>query len=138
MRKILLATAALAVLAIAPVQSAPAPAAAQAGVAKLDPKELHFRNIRQLTFGGENAEAYWSADGKEISFQSTRAPFKCDQQFTMNADGTNVKLLSTGKGRTTCGYFFPDGKRMIYASTHLDSPDCPMPPNMSEGYVWAI
>jgi Tol biopolymer transport system component len=83
------------------------------------PKESHLRNIRQLTFGGENAEAYFSYDGKQIIFQSTRDPYKCDQMFTMNPQGSSVKLVSTGKGRTTCGYFTPDGKRIIYASTHL-------------------
>jgi Tol biopolymer transport system component len=102
------------------------------------PKEVHLRNIRQLTFGGENAEAYFSFDGQKIIFQSTRDPYKCDQIFTMNRDGSNQKLVSTGKGRTTCGYFTPDGKRVIYASTHLGGPDCPPPADRSEGYVWAI
>src|SRR5436189_5416521 len=102
------------------------------------PKEVHLRNIRQLTFGGENAEAYFSLDGQKIIFQSTRDSYKCDQIFTMNRDGSNVKLVSTGRGRTTCGYFTPDGKRIIYASTHLGSPDCPPPADRSEGYVWAL
>jgi len=102
------------------------------------PKEVHLRNIRQLTFGGENAEAYLSLDGQKVIFQSTRDSYKCDQIFTMNRDGSNVKLVSTGKGRTTCGYFTPDGKRIIYASTHLGSPDCPPPADRSEGYVWPI
>jgi Tol biopolymer transport system component len=102
------------------------------------PKEVHLRNIRQLTSGGENAEAYFSLDGKQVIFQSTRGSYKCDQIFTMNQDGSNVKLVSTGKGRTTCGYFMPDGKRVIYASTHLGSPDCPPPADRAEGYVWPI
>jgi len=102
------------------------------------PKEKHLRNIRQLTYGGENAEAYFSADGKQIIFQSTREPYKCDQIFTMNIDGSNVKLVSTGKGRTTCAYFTPDGKRIIYASTHLGSPDCPPNPDRAAGYVWPL
>src|SRR5262249_56712230 len=102
------------------------------------PKEVHLRNIRQLTSGGENAEAFFSLDGKKIIFKSTREPYKCDQIFTMNRDGSNVKLVSTGKGRTTCGYFTPDGKRIIYASTHLGSPDCPPPADRAEGYVWPI
>ena len=102
------------------------------------PKEVHLRNIRQLTFGAMNAEAYFSLDGQKIIFQSTREPYKCDQIFTMNRDGSNVRLVSTGKGRTTCGYFTPDGKRVIYASTHLGSPDCPPPADRSEGYVWGI
>ncbi len=111
-----------------------------AAVQTLQPhaKEVHLRNIRQLTSGGENAEAYFSLDGKQIIFQSTRQPHKCDQIFTMNTDGSNVKLISTGRGRTTCGYFAPDGQRVIYASTHLGSPDCPPPVDRSEGYVWPI
>lgn len=102
------------------------------------PKEKHLRNIRQLTSGGENAEAYFSADGKQIIFQSTREPYKCDQIFTMGTDGSNVKVVSTGKGRTTCGYFTPDGSRIIYASTHLGSPDCPPDPDRAAGYVWPL
>jgi TolB protein len=102
------------------------------------PKERHLRNIRQLTAGGENAEAYFSADGRQIIFQSTREPYKCDQIFTMNTDGSGVKMVSTGKGRTTCGYFTPDGKRIIYASTHLGAPDCPPNPDRSAGYVWPL
>ena len=102
------------------------------------PLERHLKNIRQITYGGENAEAYFSMDGKQIIFQSTRNPYKCDQEFTMNADGTGVRLVSTGKGRTTCGYFFPDGSRIIYASTHLGAPDCPPEADKSQGYVWAI
>ena len=101
-------------------------------------RETHLRNIRQLTFAGENAEAYFSMDGQKVIFQSTRDPYKCDQIFTMNRDGSNVKRVSTGRGRTTCGYFTPDGKRIIYASTHLGSPDCPPPADRSEGYVWPI
>jgi TolB protein len=102
------------------------------------PKEVHLRNIRQLTFDGDNAEAYFSFDGQKIIFQSTRAPYKCDQIFTMNRDGSNQKLVSTGKGRTTCSYFTPDGKRIIYASTHLGSPDCPPPADRTKDYVWPI
>src|SRR5215470_4181864 len=105
---------------------------------KPHPKETHLRNIRQLTFGGTNAEAYFSFDGQKVIFQSTREPFKCDQIFTMNRDGSNVRLVSTGKGRTTCGYFTPDGKRILYASTHLGSPDCPPTPSRADGYVWPI
>jgi len=103
-----------------------------------NPKERHIRNIRQLTSGGENAEAYLSADGQKIIFQSTREPYKCDQIFTMGTDGSNVKLVSTGKGRTTCAYFTPDGGRIVYASTHLGSPDCPPNPDRAAGYVWPL
>src|SRR5215831_10076388 len=107
--------------------------------AQLERRETaHLRNIKQITFGGSNAEAYLSFDGKQIIFQSTREPYKCDQMFTMNLDGSSVKLVSTGRGRTTCGYFTPNGKRVIYASTHLGSPDCPPPADRSMGYVWAL
>ena len=101
-------------------------------------QETHLRNIRQLTFGGENAEAYFSGDGRKLILQSTRDGHECDQIYEINADGTGLRMLSTGKGRTTCSYFFPNGKRIIYASTHLASPDCPPRPDYSKGYVWAI
>jgi Tol biopolymer transport system component len=98
----------------------------------------HLSNLRQLTFGGQNAEAYWSPDGKRLVFQSTREPFQCDQIFVMNADGSGQRLISTGKGRTTCGYFLPDNKHILYASTHEDGEACPAPPDRSKGYVWAV
>ncbi len=101
-------------------------------------RETHLRNIRQLTFGGENAEAYFSGDGRKLIFQSTRDGGDCDQIYEMNVDGTGVRILSSGRGRTTCSYFFPNGKRIIYASTHLTSRDCPPRPDYSKGYVWAI
>lgn len=101
-------------------------------------QETRLRNLQQLTFGGQNAEAYFSADGSKIIFQSTRPPFECDQIFSMNVDGSEVKLLNSGKGRTTCGFFFPDGRRILYASTHLASDACPPAPDRSQGYVWPI
>ena len=103
-----------------------------------DPRESHLRAVRQLTFGGQNAEAYFDRSGERLVFQSTRPPFACDQIFTMRADGSQVRLISTGQGRTTCPYFFPDGSRLLYASTHLNSPDCPPPPDRSRGYVWPL
>jgi TolB protein len=102
------------------------------------PESARLKNLAQLTHGGENAEAYWSPDGKRIIFQSTRAPHDCDQIYIMNADGSGTKLVSTGKGRTTCGYFLPDGKRIVYASTHEVGEACPAPPDRSKGYVWAV
>jgi TolB protein len=102
------------------------------------PQEKHLRNIKQLTFGGENAEAYFSADGKKLIFQSTRDGYGCDLIYTMNVDGGDVHLISTEKGRTTCAYYFPNGKRVLYSSTHLASKDCPPRPDYSQGYVWAI
>lgn len=103
------------------------------------PNETHFANVRQLTREGENsAEAYFSFDDQQIIFQSTRAPFACDQIFTMNVDGSNVKPVSTGKGKTTCAYFWADGERIIYASTHAGGDSCPPPPSYDRGYVWAL
>jgi len=94
--------------------------------------------MRQLTQGGQNAEAYWSPDGKRLIFQTTRKPYDCDQIFVMNADGSDQRLVSTGKGRTTCGYFIGDNKRIVYASTHLAGDACPAPPDRSKGYVWGV
>ena len=102
--------------------------------------ERHLANVRQLTAGGENAEAYFSADGKQIIFQSNpggTAPTACDQMFTMNVDGSNKRKVSTG-GRTTCGYFYPDGAAILYASTHLASAACPPRPSYERGYVWPV
>ena len=109
--------------------------------------EDHIRNIRQLTFGGNNAEAYWSFDNKQLVFQSDWDkinPQGCDQIFVMNTDGSNLpdgekyKLVSTGKGRTTCSYFLKDG-RIIYASTHEANAKCPETVMFSGGrYVWPI
>ncbi|MCS6952246.1 MAG: hypothetical protein RMK57_16105 [Bryobacterales bacterium] len=97
-----------------------------------------LENIRQLTFGGQNAEAYWSPDGRRLIFQATRDGLRCDQIFIMNADGSDVRMVSTGKGRTTCGYFLPDGKHILYSSTHEADEACPPPPDRSRGYVWAV
>jgi len=103
-----------------------------------DPREVHLRNIRQITFGGENAEAYWSYDGRQVIFQSTRDGAKCDQIYIMDPDGSNVRRVSNGLGKTTCAYFFPGGKQILYSSTYLTSPECPPPPDRSKGYVWVL
>ena len=100
--------------------------------------EKHLKNLRQLTSGGENAEAYFSFDGKKLIFQSTRTAWPCDQIYVMNIDGSGVQQVSTGKGRTTCAYFLKDGKRFLYSSTHLGSAECPPKPDYSRGYVWPI
>lgn len=100
--------------------------------------EVHLANLQQLTFGGENAEAYFTSDGSELIFQSTREGVPCDQIFRMDLDGSNLRMVSTGDGRTTCGYFYPDSESIIYASTHLGGLECPPPPSFSAGYVWAI
>ncbi len=95
-------------------------------------------NIKQLTSGGENAEAYWSPDSKRLIFQSTRGDSKCDQIYIMNADGSDQHMVSTGKGRTTCGYFLHDNKHNLYASTHLAGDACGPDADHSKGYVWAV
>jgi TolB protein len=104
----------------------------------LDPRERRLAGLRRLTAGGQNAEAYWDAAGTRLVFQSTRPPHDCDQIFTMNADGTGVRLVSSGRGRTTCGFFFPDGRRLVYASTHAAGAACPPPPDRGQGYVWPL
>jgi TolB protein len=117
---------------------APSPSLAAPLSVAPDSREKRLVNIRQLTAGGSNAEAYFDTSGTRLVFQSTRAPFGCDQIFTMGVDGGNVRLLSTGRGRTTCAFFFPDGRRFLYASTHLGGEACPPPPDRSAGYVWPI
>ncbi|MEI9813855.1 MAG: hypothetical protein WDO18_14960 [Acidobacteriota bacterium] len=86
----------------------------------------HLSNLKQLTHGGQNAEAYWSPDGSKFIFQSTRDGAQCDQIYIMNADGSNQHMVSTGKGVTTCGYFMPDSKHFVYASTHEAGPLVPL------------
>jgi Tol biopolymer transport system component len=116
--------------------------AGQSPAGKPSPVELasekRLRNVRQLTDGGENAEAYFSGKGDRLIFQSKRAGVECDQIYTMRADGSDVRMVSTGKGRTTCSYFFPRGGRLLYSSTHLAGEKCPPPPDYSRGYVWAV
>ena len=101
-------------------------------------QERRFANIRQLTFGGENAEAYFSSDGSELVFQTTREGVPCDQIYRMDLDGENMELVSTGDGRTTCGYFYPNDESIVYASTHAGDLECPPPPSFEMGYVWAV
>lgn len=110
--------------------------------------ERHFKNIRQLTFGGDNAEAYWSFDGKSLIFQRTsiKDGVPCDQMFmgkvpTQSNEPFNYKLVSTGKGRTTCGFMLKDGKHVMYASTHLGADSCPPLPDRAKNgnrYIWPI
>jgi Tol biopolymer transport system component len=102
------------------------------------PGERRLRSIRQLTFGGENAEAYYSFDGKKLVFQSTRGGYPADQIYVMNTDGTGLRRVSNGKGRCTCAYFLKGNERVLFSSTHLVGEDPPPPPDRSQGYVWAV
>ncbi len=101
-------------------------------------EETHFASLKQLTNGGENAEAYLSFDESQLVFQATTGDMKCDQIFTMKLDGTDVKRVSSGEGRTTCAYFLPGDDKIIYASTHAADPGCLPPPDRSLGYVWKL
>ena len=112
------------------------------------PEETHFKNLRQLTFGGDNAEAYFSYDSKYLIFQKTnpKEGIACDQIFiaklpTSSDEPFQPKLVSSGKGRTTCPYFLPDGKHILYASTHLGGDECPPVPDRSKygnKYIWPL
>jgi TolB protein len=104
----------------------------------MEPGERHLTNVRQLTDGGENAEAYFSADGTKIIFQSTRDGRACDQQYVMNADGSDVRMVSTGRGKTTCGYFYGGDTRIFFGSSHAVDSVCPARPDPSQGYVWPL
>ncbi len=109
-------------------------------------QEKHLKNIKKLTFGGDNAEAYFSPNSQMLTMQvsNPKAGIPCDQIYLYDLQSKtytpdNLKLISTGKGRTTCSYFMPDGKHIIYASTHLASADCPAPPKAKDGkYLWAV
>ncbi len=101
--------------------------------------EKHFKNIRQLTFSGENAEAYFSADGNRLIFQGHDGEGLCDQIYIMDLESNEIELVSTGKGVTTCSYFqYPNDDKIVYASTHHYSGECPPPPDFSKGYIWKL
>lgn len=102
------------------------------------PGEPHFKRVSQLTFGGENAEAYFDETGARLIFQATPPGEGCDQIYTMNLDGSAKRRVSTGLGRTTCSYFIPGTRRILFSSTHAVSPACPPPPDRSRGYVWPL
>ena len=104
------------------------------------PEETRLRNLVQLTFEGENAEAYFSSDGRWLIYQSAGPGVPCDQIFILPAEPRMVQpqKVSTGKGKSTCAYFFPEGDRILYSSTHLASPECPPRPDYSRGYVWPV
>jgi TolB protein len=107
--------------------------------APADARERHLAELRQLTFGGENAEAYWSPDGRSLIFQSTRDGAACDQMYTMDLGSGETRRVSSGEGATTCGYFiYPRSEQVLYASTHAASAACPPKPDRSQGYVWPL
>jgi len=124
----------LPILFLVALQTAAHPTA----VVPADSGEKHLRNIRQLTFGGQNAEAYFSRSGRQIIFQRQESDSGCDAQFVINADGTGMHRVSSGRGRTTCGYFFDADRRIFYSSTEHTGAACPPRPDFSLGYVWAL
>ncbi len=100
--------------------------------------ERFFEQLRQLTFGGQNAEAYFSLDGRQLIFQRQTADSTCDQQYVMNADGSGLRQVSNGLGRTTCGFFVEAAERILFSSTQHAGEECPPRPDYSRGYVWAL
>src|SRR5438309_7915063 len=100
--------------------------------------EQHLRNIRQLTHGRQNAEAYLSFNGQALIFQSTRGGRGCYQQYVMGLDGSDVRMVSTGRGTTTCGYFLSGDRRVLFSSTHAKSPECPPKPSAQGRYLWSL
>lgn len=124
----------------APASALPDPAAPGATATLVQPLEgeRHFARIWQLTHGGQNAEAYFSSDGRSIIFQGRGGDVECDQIFVMDLNGANRQLVSTGRGRTTCGFFFPAGDRILFSSTHHLGAACPPNPDRSRGYVWPV
>jgi Tol biopolymer transport system component len=101
--------------------------------------ESHFKNMSQLTFSGENAEAYFSADGRKLIYQAHDGDSLCDQIYIMDIESKSVELVSTGAGVTTCSFFkYPNDNGIIYSSTHMDNPDCPPKPDFSRGYIWKL
>ena len=102
------------------------------------PEEKHFKNLRQLTFGGDNAEAYWAFGGDRLIMQTNHKPYKCDQIEEIDLASGKSKLVSTGEGRTTCSYFLKGDQEIVYASTHEHAKECPTPPDNSKGYFWGL
>ena len=120
--------AAATLVAAVACHGAPTHSSAPAPAASAPPAEPHLVDVRQLTHGGENAEAYFSANGKRLIFQSTRDGRGCDQEYVMNADGSGQRRISDGTGKTTCGYFFAYDTRVFYASTRAVDTACPPRP----------
>ncbi|HEX5759303.1 MAG TPA: M28 family peptidase, partial [Thermoanaerobaculia bacterium] len=127
------------ILLVALALAAAAPARGNGGAPLVDPREVHLAELHQLTRGGENAEAYWSPDGKELVFQARALDAGCDRIYRMSAEGGEPVPVSSGAGRTTCAYFSADGSRVLYSSTHLVAgAACPPPPDRAQGYVWPV
>ncbi|HVR85861.1 MAG TPA: hypothetical protein VMU54_16195, partial [Planctomycetota bacterium] len=108
-----------------------------AGCATVPPAPPALRNVRQLTSDGTHAEAYFSPDGKKLVLMAQRAGDKADQIYELEIASRSLTRISTGKGRTTCAYYLPDG-RIIYSSTHHHGEEPPTPPDHSKGYVWGL
>lgn len=109
------------------------------GPAALTAEESGFiTNVKQLTFGGQNAEAYWDRTGKHIVYQTRQPEFPDEQIMTMRADGSRKKLISTGLGRCTCSYFTPDNRSIYFSSTHEKNVGAQKPLDMSKGYLWMV
>jgi Tol biopolymer transport system component len=122
-------------------QGAPAELASLAGegVQLQAPGEDHLRNIRQITVGGENAEAYWAFDGSMLIYQGNKPDGPgCDQIYLLDPWTAESTRVSNGQGRTTCSYFYPSGEQILYSSTHHHDTSCPPEPDFSLGYVWPI
>jgi Tol biopolymer transport system component len=103
-----------------------------------EPGERFFSELRQLTFSGQNAEAYFSPDERQLIFQRQETEAGCDQQYVINVDGSGLRRVSNGLGRTTCGYFYDGGARILYSTTFEFDVQCPPRPDMSRGYVWPL
>lgn len=116
----------------------PVPPTAVAADTLIREGERHFAHLYQLTFGGQNAEAYWSADGQKLIMQVTNDEHPCDQQYVYDLRTGSRTRVSNGQGRTTCGYFYDHDQRVLFASTHLGGEACPPTPDMSKGYVWPV
>jgi TolB protein len=137
--RLTISTAAAALFAAAACHRAGERPSASPALLPAEAGETHLAELRQLTSGVDNAaEAYFSADGRRIIFQATRDGRSCDQQYVMNADGTDVRRVSNGTGKTTCGYFFDGDRKILFSSTHAADTACPPRPDPSRGYVWGL
>lgn len=104
--------------------------------------ERHMKNIVQLTFDGDNGEAYFSPDGRRLIWQSNREGYACDKIWIMNIDGSDKHMVSPNHGAHTCSFFFPDNRRIVFSSTSHLPGDCPLKPKMPKftgaGHIWPL